>query len=98
MNEDYLNNYFNRSEEDIAATTGIDISLDYSPLLSGFSGEIIEAASVEALPAIGQSNTLYVIKQPTCEVWYWDTDTSKYYCVGSDYRNVQIIDGGNAYG
>lgn len=46
-------------------------------------------------PNIGNPNMLYMDKQAN-KLYRWDTDTLHYYIIGSNYDDIEIIDGGNA--
>ena len=44
-------------------------------------------------PVLGNEATLYIDK--TAERSYrWDVDKQKYYCVGTNYEEIEILDGG----
>ena len=47
------------------------------------------------LPAGGDGKTIY-INTTDKEIWLWDTRLLKFYCFGSDYHNIKIIDGGSS--
>lgn len=46
-------------------------------------------------PNLGEVGVLYIDKDNN-KVYRWDEDDRKYYCVGSDYTDVKVIDGGHA--
>ena len=47
------------------------------------------------LPSVGDGKTIY-INTTAKEIWLWDTRLLKYYCFGSDYHNIKVIDGGSS--
>ena len=42
-------------------------------------------------PLTGDSNVLYVATQEN-KTYRWDEDQLKYYCIGSDYNEIEYID------
>ncbi len=46
-------------------------------------------------PTVGEPHVLYVDTSDDA-TYRWDADNLKYYCVGRDFTNIQVIDGGNA--
>lgn len=59
--------------------------------------EVITTDSIYKFPNVGNKNNLYV-DYSTNTTYRWDETELKYYCVGSDYREIEIIRGGNASG
>lgn len=53
------------------------------------------ANSTSELPNIGQTETLYIILDKNI-LMYWDFELLKYIRIGTDWRDVEIIEGGNA--
>ena len=53
--------------------------------------------SVYEFPNIGDTGVFY-IDVGANKIYRWDPDNLKYYCVGSDYEQVNCINGGNANG
>lgn len=56
---------------------------------------ICEKDSIYEFPNIGQANVLYIDKEDN-GLYRWDTVHRKYYCVGRDYTQIKVIDGGSA--
>lgn len=54
-------------------------------------------ASRFEFPNVGNAAILYV-DEGSNRVYRWDSDSSTYCCVGSDYSEIKIINGGNANG
>lgn len=48
-----------------------------------------------AFPNIGNPSVLYVDVKEN-ETYRWDEETRQYVCIGTDYRSIKIINGGNA--
>lgn len=48
-------------------------------------------------PNIGDSSVEYIDKTAN-RVYRWDDTALTYYCVGSDYNEIKVINGGNANG
>lgn len=53
--------------------------------------------SIYEFPNIGDTGVFYVDKSVN-KTYRWDSDDLKYFCVGSDYEQVNCINGGNANG
>lgn len=71
-------------------------SVPSSALLSSVSkrvDEIIqEFDSASAFPVTGKENVIYVDKS-TNTIYRWDDANVKFYCIGSDYNSIEVIDG-----
>lgn len=48
-------------------------------------------------PTVGDSNALYIATQENAS-YRWNESDLHYYCVGRDYLELKIINGGNADG
>ena len=48
-------------------------------------------------PNLGKDGVIYVATEEN-KTYRWDATEMRYYCVGSDYSEIKIIDGGNANG
>ena len=53
-------------------------------------GYVVQVDSKLQLPASGNVNTVYFVKD-TNETYRWDATDSGYYCVGSDWHNINVI-------
>lgn len=51
--------------------------------------------SIYEFPGVGEEGILY-LNTSTNSIYRWDDDNIKYYCVGSDYNNIEIINGGSS--
>ena len=51
--------------------------------------------TLSELPSVGAVNGVYFVKSENA-TYRWDNDNLKYECVGRDYDNITIINGGNA--
>lgn len=47
-----------------------------------------------AFPTSGNENICYVDKK-TNKFYRWDSKELKYYCIGSDYNQIELVNGGN---
>lgn len=56
---------------------------------------IVHVAAYSQLPAVGSESCLYVVKNLN-KTYRWDDADNRYYCVGSDYNDINVIDGGTA--
>lgn len=56
---------------------------------------VLEYASSLQFPAVGKAKTIYIDRQNN-KIFRWDDDNIKYYCIGNDYENIQIINCGDA--
>lgn len=76
-------------------------------LLSGklyfFNGEwvelnespIVTEDTIYSFPTIGDIYHIYIATK-TNRTYRWDNENTKYYCVGSDYEEINIINCGNS--
>ena len=48
-----------------------------------------------ALPTKGEANVMYIVTDENAQ-YRWSEASSQYYCVGRDYNEISIIDGGSA--
>lgn len=48
-----------------------------------------------ALPLEGEENVVYVVTDENAQ-YYWNEATSSYFCMGRNYNEISVIDGGNA--
>lgn len=81
-----LSNYYNKDETDA--------------LLSILQREIDDIADVEQeyessiyFPKVGKAGVLYIDKEHN-SIHRWSEEDLKYYCIGRDYEEIQIINGG----
>lgn len=56
---------------------------------------VITADTISGFPSIGNEACVYISKSEN-RAYRWDDTNVKYYCVGSDWRDIQMIMGGNA--
>lgn len=55
----------------------------------------LQYASRYAFPNIGSTSVLYVDVKEN-ETYRWDEETKQYVCVGTDFKQIKIINGGTA--
>ena len=59
-------------------------------------GGVMQCNTIHDLPNRGNTKTVYFIKSEDAS-YRWDEENSKYFCVGRDYNEIEvIICGGNA--
>lgn len=51
--------------------------------------------TINDFPPVGNELCLYIAKDEN-KLYRWDDTAIKYYCVGSDYNDIKIINGGGA--
>lgn len=56
---------------------------------------ILRYQSIHEFPNIGDESKLY-ISTSTNSLYRWDVTSIKYYCIGSDYNNIEVINGGSS--
>lgn len=64
--------------------------------LNNTKATLVKSTYLE-FPSIGDSNTIYIDTSGK-STYYWDSNALKYYCVGNNYNNINIILGGNSNG
>lgn len=63
------------------------------PSISSLS--ILRFPSLSAFPSLGSEKFLYVATD-TSKSYIWEEGLFKYSCVGSNYEDINVIDGGDA--
>lgn len=56
---------------------------------------VITKDTIYDFPPIGDKNCIYISKA-TNKTYRWSNEDTKYFCVGSDYDDINIINGGNS--
>ena len=66
-------------------------------LQPGGGGEsgVTTVSSKTNLPNVGAVNHIYIVEDENA-VYRWDESNIKYFCIGRDYDEIKIINGGNA--
>lgn len=59
------------------------------------AGGAIQVATLSELPSIGEKNGIYFVIDENA-TYRWDDTNLKYECVGRDYKEIKLINGGNA--
>lgn len=78
-------------------TKTVDLESSSIEIGIGRASCIVEATTFLEFPSVGRGNTLYVDKSAN-KTYRWDEELYHYLCVGADYEDVGIIDGGTPYG
>lgn len=56
---------------------------------------IVTKDTIYSFPTIGDAYHIYIATK-TNRTYRWDDDNTKYYCIGSDYDEINIINCGNS--
>ena len=64
-------------------------------ITGGGGGGAVQVEALANLPNVGSENTVYFVKNENA-TYRWDEAGLKYYCTGRDYREIKVINGGNA--
>lgn len=59
------------------------------------TNHVVQMDSVTSFPLTGNENLIYIDKSENA-TYRWDNEGLKYYCIGRDYKQVEIINGGSA--
>lgn len=59
------------------------------------ANHIVQTDSITGFPLIGNENLNYIDKSENA-MYRWDNEDLKYYCIGRDYNQIEIINGGGA--
>lgn len=57
-----------------------------------FAEHIVQKDSLLDFPVIGQNSAVYIDKTAG-KIYRWDSSELKYYIVGSDYNQIELING-----
>lgn len=100
-NHDALYNKDLANQHPIEAITGLREALNgldtrMSDLESSVGSATVEVSTRSELPNRGVSSTVYIVTGENA-TYRWDEENSKFYCIGRDYEELEIIIcGGNA--
>lgn len=61
------------------------------------SAQIEEYDSFQDFPDPGKAGHLYIDREAN-KIYRWNATLERYLCIGSDYNDIEVIDGGNAFG
>ena len=94
-----LNNRDLAEQHPIKAITGLEDTLkNFENRISELEhgGNSVEVQTRSELPNRGEKSTLYVVASENA-TYRWDEENSRYFCIGRDYEELEIIIcGGNA--
>lgn len=80
----------------LQAVGGIaDFTDKFEDLESKIDAKIQTYGYKSALPKKGEVDTIYVVSEENAQ-YRWSETSLQYYCVGRDYNEISLIDGGNA--
>lgn len=63
--------------------------------ISGGGGGAVQVEALGNLPNVGSEGNVYFVKNENA-TYRWDDTTKTYYCVGRDYQEIKVINGGSA--
>lgn len=64
-------------------------------VISNQSENIVQKTNYLLFPSVGDPNLLYMdIEHNT--TYRWDKSTLKYFCIGSNYSDIDVISGGSS--
>lgn len=86
--------------ESILTKTGLEIYnselLKHIKDLIGKSNDtVLEYTSSIQFPTVGKINTIYIDMNGN-KIYRWDDDNTKYYCIGSNYEEINLINCGDS--
>lgn len=64
-------------------------------LIEEFGFQVIQTSTMHEFPNIGKENCVY-IDQTNNKTYRWNALDLKYYCIGSDYTQIETVNGGTA--
>lgn len=56
---------------------------------------VLQYQSIYNFPNIGDEHKIYIDISKN-QAYRWDDDSIKYFCIGSDYNDIEVIDGGSS--
>lgn len=60
------------------------------------SAQVVTKSSYLDFPSVGNESVIYIDKTAN-KTYRWDDDNLKYYVIGSNYNDIDLIDAGGAY-
>ena len=93
--EQNLQQYLNIHGLSVFQQEIINVIKSTETTISENSIKIQPYASITAFPTVGDINTIY-IETTNKKLYLWDSKSLKYYCFGSDYHNIKVINGGSS--
>lgn len=90
-----FNKYIQADEE--IANDNPTIIQDFERRITTLEEQVVETIteydSYLLFPTVGKKGILYIDKEENCSYRY-DEENLKYYCIGTDYKQIEIINGG----
>lgn len=75
----------------IARPLSVEMEVQMASMLVRF--DIITKDSYLEFPVVGKVDALYVDATEN-SIYRWDNTNLKYYCIGRDYKEIEVIKGG----
>lgn len=91
--DNYISDDSWRKVADIRDIDALNERIDQ--ITGGGVGGAVQVETLANLPNVGSENTVYFVKNENA-TYRWDEAGLKYYCTGRDYREIKVINGGNA--
>lgn len=64
-------------------------------LISSKSKNVVEKQNYLVFPPVGEPNLIYIDTENN-SVYRWDGNEMKYFCIGKNYENIDVISGGSS--
>jgi len=64
-------------------------------LISSKSKNVVEKQNYLLFPPVGEANLIYIDTENN-SVYRWDGNEMKYFCIGKNHENIDIISGGSS--
>lgn len=64
-------------------------------LISSESKNVVEKQNYLSFPSVGDPNLFYIDTENN-SVYRWDGNEMKYFCIGKNYENIDVISGGTS--
>lgn len=64
-------------------------------LISSKSKNVVEKQNYLLFPPVGVPNLIYIDTENN-SIYRWDGNEMKYFCIGKNYENIDVISGGSS--
>ena len=86
--------------ESILTKTGLEIYNSellkhIKDLIGEYNDKVLEYTSSIKFTTVGKINTIYIDMNGN-KIYRWDDDNTKYYCIGSNYEEINLINCGDS--
>lgn len=87
--------FLNKETEFLSKEGLIALVAELKNYISDSCDLIHQYNSIYEFPSTGDEKQLY-LDVSTNRIYRWDNTAIKFYCVGSDYNNIEVINGGSS--